>query len=229
MEENNENTKNETTETVNEVKNAVKNTDIKQASKEAKGFISSFFKDPIESLKTVTSDSGSKFFKIAIVVLVIWLVAILLLNILGIASRSLFSTYGSFSLFFKNLFGNVFDIIKELVAPVITIAILSGLVYAFKKNKAKSFLPIVNSILIAKIPVVIATVLELLTIISSSFSRITSTFSGYCNILSIVLLFFAFKNLSDEDKKGSYFWRFALIMGIFYIIKFVFSYLGIYL
>jgi len=226
---NKEDLKKETSNTVNQVKDTIKNADLKKDSKEAKGFISSFFKDPLGELKKVTSDSGNQFLKIAIVVLVIWLVAILLSNVFSIASRYLFGTYGSFSYFFKNLFSNILMLIKDLVAPIITILVLSGLVYGFKKNKNKSFLSIASSIVIAKIPVVIASVVSLLTIIGSGITKITTTFSGFCSILSTVLLYFAIKNLSDEEKNDSYFWKFALIIGIFYIIKFVLSYLGIFL
>lgn len=226
---NKEDLKKETSETVNQVKDTLKNTDFKKDSKEAKGFISSFFKNPLEELKKVTSDKNNKFVKIAIIILVIWLVAILASNIFGIASRYLFGTYGSFSYFFKNFFSNILTTIKDLVAPVITVAVLSGLVYGFNKKKDKSFLTITSGILVAKIPVVIASIVNLLTIFSISISKITSTFSGFCSILSTVLLFFAIKDLSNEDKNDSYFWKFALIMGIFYIVKFIFSYLGIYL
>lgn len=221
--------KKETSETVNQVKDTLKNVDLKKDSKEAKGFLTSFFKDPIGELKKVTSDSANKFVKIAIIILIIWLVAILITNLFSIASHYLFGTFGSFSYFFKNLFSNILDVIKDLVAPIITVLLLSALVYGFKKNKNKSFLTIVSSVLVAKIPVVAATILNILTIFSSSFSRITSAFSGFCSILSTVLLYFAIKNLSDEEKNDSYFWKFALIIGIFYIVKFVFSYLGIYL
>lgn len=226
---NKEDLKKETTETVNQVKDTFKNADFKQDSKKAKGFLSSFFKDPLGELKKVTSDSSNEFFKVAIIILVIWLVVLLLSNIFSIASSYLFTTYGNFSYFFKKLFSNILVLIKELIAPIITILVLSGLVYGFKKNKNKSFLTIASSIVIAKIPIVVAVVLNLLTIISSSFSRITAVFSGFCGILSTVLLYFAIKNLSDEEQNDSYFWKFALIIGIFYIIKFVFSYLGIYL
>lgn len=226
---NKEELKKETTNTVNQVKDTIKSADLKKDSKEAKGFISSFFKNPLGELKNVTSDTGNKFIKIAIVILVVWLVAILFSNVSSIASRYLFSAYGSFSYFFKNIFSNILTLIKDLIAPIITILVLSGLVYGFRKNKNKSFLNIASSIIIAKIPVVIASVVNLLTIIGSGISKITNTFSGFCSILSTVLLYFAIKNLSDEEQNNSYFWKFALIIGIFYIVKFVFSYLGIYL
>lgn len=224
-----EDIKKQTSETVNQVKDTIKNVDLKKDSKEARGFFSSFFKDPLGEVKKATSSTDNKFIKIAIVVLVIWIATILISNILSTASTYLFNNIGSFSYFFNHLFRNILNLVKDLIAPVITILVLSGLVYGFKKVKNRSFLTIASTILIAKIPVVAATVLNLLTIFSIHFSKITIAFSGFCSILSTVLLFFTIKDLSEEDKNNSYFWKFALIMGIFYIVKFIFSYLGIYL
>lgn len=226
---NTEDLKKETSETVNQVKDAIKNVNLKNDTKEAKGFFFSFFKDPLGEMKKATSSVDNKFIKIAIIIFVIWLAIILAANLLNTATNYLFGTFGSFSYFFSHLFRNVFNLAKDLIAPVITILTLSGLIYGFKKVKNRSFLTIASSILIAKIPVVIATIVSLLTIFNTHFLKIASTFAGFCDILSTILLFFAMKNLLEEDKNASYFWKFALIMGIFYIVKFVCSYLGIYL
>lgn len=224
-----EDLKKESKETVNEVKNTFKNTDLKKDSQAAKGFFTAFFKNPLGTLKNVAADSKNSFLKIAIIVLVIWLVAIFLLGMIGMAKNYLFGTFGSFERFFNNLFSNMFGILKDLIAPIITVAVLSGLVYGFKKQKNKSFLTIASAIVIAKIPVVIASIASLLTLISSSVSKLTSPFSGFCSVLSTVLLYFAIKDLSDESENKTYFWRFALIIGIYYVIDFVLSFLGIYL
>lgn len=224
-----EDVKKETTETVNQVKDAIKNADLKKDSKEAKGFFFSFFKNPLGEIKKATSSTDNKFIKIAIVILVVWLAILLVSNILSIATTYLFGTFGSFSYFFQNLFHNIFKLVKTLIAPLISILLLSGLVYGFKKVKNRSFLTITSSILIAKIPVVVANAFNLLVLVSSHFIKISSAFTGFCNILSIILLFFTIRNLLEEDKNDSYFWKFTLIMGIYCIIKFVFSYLGIYI
>lgn len=222
-----EDVKKETAETINQVKDAIKSADLKKDSKEAKGFFFSFFKNPLGEIKKATSSADNKYVKIAIIIFVVWLVLLLISNVLSIATTYLFGTFGSFSYFFQNLFHNIFSLIKTLVAPVITILVLSGLVYGFKKVKNRSFLAIASNILIAKIPVVLANVFNLLVLVSSHFIKIASTFSGFCSVLSTILLFFTIRNLLEEDKNDSYFWKFALIMGIFYIVKFVFSYLGI--
>lgn len=224
-----DNFKKETTDTVKQVKDTFKNTDIKKASKEAKGFFLDFFKSPLKKLKEVVNDSQNYFLKTAIIIFVIWLVVILLDNIFGIASRYLFGYFGSFSYFFKHLFSNILIVIKDLLAPILGILILSGLVYGFRKDRKKSFLSIVTSIVIAKIPVVIASIVNLLTLFGASAAKLTSPFSNFCSILSIILLYFAVKDLVNEKEDDNFFWKFALIIGIYYVSKFILSFLGIYL
>lgn len=224
-----EDVKKETAETVNQVKDTIKNVNLKNDSKEAKGFFFSFFKNPLGEIKKSSSSTDNKFIKIAIIIFVVWLAVLLVSNILSMATTYLFGPLGNFAYFFQNLFHNMFLLVKTLVAPVITILVLSGLVYGFKKVKNRSFLTIASTILIAKIPIVIANIFNLLTLLNTHFVKITSTFSGFCNVLSTILLFFAIKNLLEEDKNDSYFWKFALIMGIFYIVKFVCSCFSLYL
>ncbi len=224
-----EDVKKETEETVNQVKDTIKNVDLKNDSKEAKGFFFSFFKNPLGEIKKSASSVDNKFVKIAIIIFVVWIAILLISNILSMATTYLFGPLGNFAYFFQNLFHNMFLLVKTLVAPIITILVLSGLVYGFKKVKNRSFLTIISTILIAKVPIVIANTFNLLVLVNSHFTKITSAFSGFCNVLSTVFLFFAVKSLLEEDKNDSYFWKFALIIGIFYIVKFVCSYLGIYL
>lgn len=221
--------KQETQQTMNEVKNTFQNTNFKQDTQAAKGFFSDFFKNPLGEIKKVATDSKNSFVKIAIIIFVVWLVVLFVAEIFDIASTYLFGTYGSFERFFRNLFPNILNIIKQLLVPILTVLVLSGLVYGFKKNKNKSFLTIASTILVAEIPVVIASIVNLLTIFGSGVLKLTSYFSGFCSILSTVLLYFAIRELSDEGENKSYFWKYALIIGIFYVVSFVLSYLGIYL
>ena len=224
-----EDLKKETKQTVDQIKETIKSTDLKNDSKAAKGFFSSFFKNPLEEIKKCAFDKKNSFLKIAIIILLVWLIALFISEVFSIANRYLFGAYGSFSYFFRNLFPNMLNIIKELIAPIISIAILSGLTYGFNKNKDKSFLSIASTIIIAHIPVIVANIVNLLTIFGSGISKITSCFSSFCSILYYILLYFAIKHLSGESENKSYFWKFALIIGIFYVAKFIFSYLGIYL
>ena len=220
-----EEVKQEAKQTVNQVKDTIKNTNLKKDTEAAKGFFKSFFKNPIETVKNVASDNKASFLKFAIIVLVVWLVAILLCRVLRIANTYLFGPFGSFSY----LIPNFFSLIKELITPVIAIVLLSVLVYLFKKNKNKSMLTIMSTITIANIPMIIADIAGILTIFGINFSSFSSYFLTFCRILNAVLLFFGIKELVNEDDKNNYFWKFALIMGIYCAIRFVLSYLKIYI
>ena len=119
--------------------------------------------------------------------------------------------------------------IKELIAPICSIAIISALAYGFSKEKNKSFMHIASSVTIAKIPVVIAEIVGLLTLVGSKITTVTIPFAGFCGILSIVLLFFTLKDIVGEKENKNIFWKFALIMGIYYAIEIVLSFLKIYI
>lgn len=221
--------KKEAEKTIKEVKETIKNTDLKKETKAAKDFLKDFFKNPIEGIKKSTSDSKNKFLKIAILILFVWIISIFMKDIVYIISDSLFGRFTNIQYLIKYIFSNLLDIIKDLIAPVISVGVLAGLVYAFKKNKNKSFLNITSTILIAKIPVVIASITSLLTIIDTQILKITSLFTNFCSIISTILLFFAIKEILEEKENEKYFWKFTLIIGIFYIAKLIFSYLGIVL
>ena len=147
MEENNqnnqsnvnaENIKKEAKETVNQVKDSFKNIDMKQETEKAKNYFSRFLKQPIKVIGEIAHDKSNAFFKTAIVILVIWIVASLLNSVESVLS-SLF-TYGisgySISYIFKTIFSSFFSIIKSILTPIISIAVLSGIIYIMN-NKIK--------------------------------------------------------------------------------------------
>lgn len=205
------------------------NNNVKKEAKEAKGFFTAFFKDPLSKIEEIAKNPSNKYLKIAVITLVIWLVIIFISNVFSTATVYLFGRYGSFPSFFEHFFSKFLNVIKELVAPICSIAIISGLVYGFSKEKNKSFMHVASSVTIAKIPVVIAEIVGLLTIISSKITTFTIPFAGFCGILSTILLFFTIKDIVGEKENKNIFWKFALIMGIYYIIDIVLSFLGIYI
>lgn len=222
--------KKEASETAKEVKEAVKSADIKKDVNATKGFISNLFKNPIQEIETVAKSSKNEFLKIAIVVLVIWLAAVLIGAIINIfQSYSLVSSlYTSFGTFLKNSVNNVFSVVKAIITPLISLVILCGIVYLMAKDKKKPFVNIITSIVIAKIPVVLASVIGLLGNFSQVY-KITSPFSGFCSVISTVLVYFSIKALYGEKDDNSFIKKFAIIMGIFYIAKFIISFFGIYI
>lgn len=228
---NTEEIKKEAVNTAKEVKDAVKNTDIKKDVNATKGFISNFFKNPTHEIETVVNSSKNEFLKIAIIVLAIWLVAEFLDAVIGVfQSYSLVSSlYTNFGTFLKNSVNNVFSVVKSVITPFLSLVVLSGIVYIMAKDKKKPFIQVATSIVIAKIPVVLATVVGLLEVFGSQVYKITSPFSSFCSVISTVLLYFTIRSLYDQKEDNSFIKKFAIIMGIFYIARFIISFFGIYI
>lgn len=211
--------KKETVDTVNQVKETIKNVDIKKDAKEATGFVSSMFKDPFGTIKQIVNDSTNKYFKIAIIFMIIWMVAVFISSLLATTPMHRFS----FNLAFKQ----ILTIIKVVIAPLISIIVISSIIYLMNKENKKSIVTIITAIVTAKIPSIISTVVSLLTIIDYKVSYITAPFASLCNVISIILMYFATKSIFGEEQNSKFFKKFVIIEAIYYAIYIVVSFLGI--
>lgn len=219
---NTEEIKKETVETVNQVKETIKNVDIKNDAKAATGFVSSMFKDPFATIKQIVNDKNNKHFKTAIIFVVIWMLAGLIATLFG---SYYYLNRFSFDLAFKQMLA----IVKAVIAPVLSVLILSGIVYVMNKDNKKSMITVLTAIVTAKIPVIVASVVSLLTIIDSKVSLVTSPFASLCNVISIVLTYFTTKTIFGEEQNSKFFKKFVIIEAVYYVCYVVVSLLGIYI
>lgn len=217
--------KKEAKETVNQVKDSFKNIDMKQETEKAKNYFSRFLKEPIKTIGEIAHDKSNSFLKTAIVLLVIWILASVISTVLGLVS-SIFSL--GFSYFFRTIISNIFNVIKSVIVPIIMIAVLSGITYLMNSKNKKSFLTTTSTLIAAFIPRIAAEVISILSVISSAY-KITSPVSGFLGLLSTVFVFFAIKELYDEKENDNAFKKFMIVEGIYYIVKFVLSFLTIYI
>lgn len=235
MEENNQNNvnaediKKEAKETVNQVKDSFKNMNMKQETEKTKNYFSRFIKEPVTVIKEIAHDKSNSFFKTAIVLLVVWVLVSVLVAIVNLIT-SLFSTIFNFGFeyVFQTIFRNILNIVKSLIVPIISVAVLSASIYFTNSKHKKSFLTTAVTIMAAKIPVILAEIISILTIIPYA-SRITSPVSGLLGLVSTVLTFFAIKELNDEESNDGAVKKFLIVEGIYYIVKFVLSFLTIYI
>ena len=213
--------KEETVKTAQEVKETIKNVNIKEDAKATTGFISEMVKRPLVRLKEIAEDKGHKDFQYAIILVLVWTIAVGILHI---------STYYTFSGFFKyNFFKNVLGIIKTLVAPVLGLVVLSLAVYACNKDNKKSFVTIFTAMTAAKIPTIVVSVLSLLRLISSSISKVLTPISAFCTVISTVFTFFAVKAICGEEDNTKFLKTFILVEAIYYVAYLLISYLEIYI
>ena len=214
---NTEELKKETVETVNQVKETIKNVDIKNDAKEATGFVTSMFKDPFGTIKTIVDDSNNKHFKTAIIFVAIWTIVVFI--------KALSLKFWSFDALFRNML----SLIKTIIAPALGIVVLSGIIYFMNKENKKSLVTIITAVTTAKIPVIVASVVSLLTMFSASAYKITTPFASLCSVVSVILTYFTAKNIFKEEQNSKFFKKFVAIEAIYYVAYILISFLEIYI
>lgn len=211
--------KNEASNTVNQVKDTIKNVDIKKDSLETKGFITEMFKNPLEKLKEIVEKNSAQYLKYAIILIVIWAAAKLIKECFSMGKIWGFSSLGN----------SIVSVITGTISPLVGILVMSIIVLVMNSKNKKPLTTVITAVTTARIPVIISAVVSLLTIISLSASTITLPFASLCGAVSTVLMYFALKTLFGEEKNSNFIKKFAIIEAIYYIAYIVLSLLKIYI
>lgn len=214
-----ENLKNETVETAKKLKESVKGTNIKEETKATKGFILEMLKNPLEKVKEVATDNSGKYLKTAIFLIVIWTILVFI--------SSTYSTIYYWG--FSRVFSNILSVLKKILAPALGILVYSVVVLIMNKNNKKSLTDVISTVTITQLPLMVASLVSLLTIISSKISTVTSPFRALCEIVAIVLGYFGFKNLFNEENDSTFIKKYVLIQLIYHVAYIVIGLLGIYI
>ncbi len=209
--------KSETKTTVNDVKKSMKDVDVKKDAKATSGFITSFFKNPLSKFDEIANDSKYKNFKIAIILVIVWTAIVLI------------SAIGSQSWKFVNTGANILAIIKRILAPIFSIIVFSAIIYCMQKSTKKSLTTILTSVTTAQIPTIIASIISLIDLFSSSAYRLTNPISYFAGIISLIFTYFATKSLLGIEKDNEFIQKFIIIEGIYYIAYLIISFLGIFM
>lgn len=212
------NIKEEATDAVNQVKDTIKNVDIKKDSLETKGFIVEMFKNPLEKIREIATKNDKKFLKYVIIILVIWCISELVHEIFTL------NIWGYF-----NLGKNILRVIIAGITPIISILVMSIIVFLVKGKNKKNLTTIISTITSANIPMVIASIVSLLTLINIRANVLTNPFTQLCNVITIILSYFGIKSLLGIEKNSEYIKKFVIIEAIFYIVYIVLSFLDIYI
>ena len=217
---NTEEIKNETVDTVKQVKETMKNVNVKEEAKATKGFVVEMFKAPLEKIKEIANDSTNKYLKTAIVLLIVWAVAILVSAL----------DFDIFDYFTWSYLGKLLiSYVKAVLAPVLMAIVMSVILFVMNKKSKKSLTTVLSTVTATQVPVIFAEVIELLTLIGSGIIKITSRISSLASIISTVLMYFAIRELYNEEDEKQVFNTFVIIQAIYVVVSLVISYLGIYI
>ncbi|MCL2425769.1 MAG: hypothetical protein FWD05_05480 [Oscillospiraceae bacterium] len=210
--------KSETSATVQETREAIKNLDVKKEAAATQGFMKNFFKDPVTHVKA--APDASHLFGMAVFLNLVWIVASV---IPAIVNAIRWGRWGG------NLLEQLWSIISSAIAPTLGVIVLALLIMAFNKNNKKSLTALIATVTIAYIPSIITSVLALITLLTAQASRLISPLSSFAYVISIVLIFSATKAIFQENEDNRFFMTFVKIFGIYFIVRFGLSFLGIWI
>ena len=211
--------KKEATDTVNQVKDTIKNVDIKKDSIETKGFVVEMFKNPLGKIKEIVDKDTSKYFTYGIIILAIWVVARLINRSFSFSHIWGLSRVGS----------AILSILISGITPIVSVLVMSLIIFVMNTKNKKQLTTVITSVISASIPLVIASVVSILTIFGTKVSAITAPFTSFCNVISTVLMYFTIKAIFGVEKNSEFIKKFVLIQGIFYIAYIVLSFFEIYI
>ena len=211
--------KKEATDTVNQVKDTIKNFDIKKDSIETKGFVVEMFKNPLGKIKEIVDKDTSKYFTYGIIILAIWVVARLINRSFSFSHIWGLSRVGS----------AILSILISGITPIVSVLVMSLIVFVMNTKNKKQLTTVITAIISASIPSVIASVVSILTIFGTKVSTITAPFASFCEVISTVLMYFTIKAIFGVEKNSEFIKKFVLIQGIFYIVYIVLSFFEIYI
>ena len=104
-----------------------------------------------------------------------------------------------------------------------------GIIFIMNKNSKKKLTTIITVVIAASIPLVIASVVQLLNIYSTQVSLLTTPFGKLCNAISVILMYFAIKSVFGSEKNSEFIKKFILVETIYYVVYIVLALLNIYI
>ena len=212
--------KNQTKDTVNQVKETVKNIDFKKDASATKGFVLEMIKNPASTIQTVVEEKENHFSS-AIMLMICYIVASGLGGLVYLIkySGNEYSSYG------------VFDFLLTIISPVLFILAITIAIILFGGKDKKSITTILSGVIIANAPRIIY---ELLVVINSIFGKvelilyISSILQSTISFIAIALTFLAIKGLIKTENDDKFIRKVAIIMAVAYAILKVLTICGLY-
>lgn len=209
--------KNETKETVNQVKSSIKNVNFKQDAEETKGFVKEMFSNPFEAVRRVATEEENVFKKV-IFLMIIFIAASVISQIISLIKYGRLANVGS----------NIMDLIVSVLNPILYILVPAVIILIFNKQNEKSLITIISTVVVAGIPTICNEVINIIERILPGISIITSPITTVLSAIALILTYFGIKDLLGiEDHKDSI-KKYAIIKLISAFVLVILGRIGIY-
>lgn len=209
--------KNETKNTVNQVKDSIKKVNLKEDAKETKGFVKEMISNPFEAVRKVANEEENVFKKV-IFIMIVFIAASLFSQII-----SLFK-YGKYS----GITNNIMNIVASVLNPILFILVPAILILMFNKENKKSLITIISTLVVAGIPKVCNEVINIVYSLVSSVSIITNPITSTLSVIATILTYFGMKDLFGIEEHKDFIKKYAIIKLIGAFVLVILGRVGIY-
>lgn len=211
-----ENLKQETKDTVNQVKETIKNVNFKNDAEETKGFVKEMMSNPFEAVRKVATGEENVLKK-CIIIMIVSIAASLACSLISVVR------YGKFS----GIFANVLSLVSSVLNPIAYILAPAIVILILNKNAKKSLITIISTLVIAKIPTVITEVIDVFEILIGGISLITSPISTGLIAISTILTYFGMKDLFEIEENKDFISKYVIIRVVAALITTILVRIGI--
>lgn len=209
--------KNETKETVNKVKDSIKNVDLKKDAKETKSFLKEMFSNPFEAVRRVAEDGENVLSKV-VFLMIIWIAASVIAGIITIMKYGKYSSIGN----------NLMDFISYILGPILYILVPAIIILIMNKQNKKSLITIISTLTIAAVPTIINEIIDIIEGLVSGITIISSPISTMFSAIALVLTYFGMKDLFEEKEDKSFIKKYAIIKLLAAFVLIILGRVGIY-
>ena len=209
--------KNETKDTVNQVKDTIKNVDFKKDTEATKGFLKEMVLNPFETIKQIANNQRNILANV-VVLMVIFIGVSVICEVISLAKYGKYSGFGS----------NVIDLLASFLNPIFYILVPAVVVLLFNTKNRKTLTTVICTLVAAAIPTILSNVIDVVEVLVSGISIVSSPISTALAALTTVFTYFGMKNLFGEEDDCAFFKKFAMIKLVAAFVLVVLGRIGIY-
>lgn len=214
---NKEELKNQTKDTVNQVKETIKNVDFKKDASATKGFVLEMIKKPFTTINDIVSEKENRF-----AIAVILMICFIALSAINYIIR--LSEYNTF---------DFMSFVLSVISPVLFVLAFTVSTFLFGGKDKKSLTTMISGVSIAVVPFAIK---ELVKVIDFFVAKLSIDFIGYIidiandtlMLVGFALLFVTIKGVITQEDDDKSFRKFAVIVLVAYVILKVLKIIKLY-
>lgn len=212
-----ENLKNETKDTVNQVKETIKNADFKEGAAQTKGFLAEMFSEPISAVKKVALGEENVLFK-AIIIMIIFIIASFATQLVYVVK------YGGL----RGIGSNLVSLVVSVINPLLFIIVPAIVIMIMNRENKKSLTTVISTLVVAAVPNVINEVIDVIESVLVGISIISSPITTMFSAVAIILTYFGMKDLFGIEEDEKFVKKFAIVKLIAAFVLVILARVGIY-